>query len=120
MRILADENIPRAAVDLLRRAGHDVAWVSEEAPGSDDSDVLRKATEQDRVLVTFDKDFGDLAYVVGFPVTCGIVLFRLSNVPKTSLAEFMTTSLSSHVEWKGFFSVVTEDRVRMRPLNRSP
>ena len=76
MRILADENIPRAAVDMLRRAGHDVAWVSEEAPGSDDSDVLKKATEQDRVVVTFDKDFGDLAYVMGLPATCGIILFN--------------------------------------------
>ncbi len=46
MKILADENVPGAAVALLRSAGHDVAWMTEEAPGSADADVLRRDTEQ--------------------------------------------------------------------------
>ncbi len=54
MDILADENVPGAAVARLRNAGHDVVWVSEEAPGTADPDVLERAAEEDRLLVTFD------------------------------------------------------------------
>ena len=70
MVILADENVPGAAVARLRDAGHDVSWVSEDAPGTADPDVLERASKEDRLLVTFDKDFGDLAYRAGLRARC--------------------------------------------------
>jgi hypothetical protein len=54
VRILANENLPRVAVDALRRAGHDVAWVRSDAPGSSDDVVLARALREVRLLVTFD------------------------------------------------------------------
>jgi predicted nuclease of predicted toxin-antitoxin system len=61
VRILANENFPRVAVDALRRAGHDVAWVCSDAPGSSDDVVLARALREVRILVTFDKDFEALS-----------------------------------------------------------
>ena len=61
MRLLADENFPGAAVAALEAAGHDVVWVRTEAPGTIDSDVLAWAAREERILLTFDKDFGELA-----------------------------------------------------------
>lgn len=58
MRLLADENIPGPAVAALRREGHEVVWMSEEAPGTPDMDVLERAVRGDYLLLTFDKDFG--------------------------------------------------------------
>ncbi len=116
MRILADENVPGAAVEMLRSAGHDVAWVSEREPGTADTDVLSRASEEARLLVTFDKDFGDLAFRARMPVTHGIVLFRLAGMSKDTLPRFVADSLASNVEWKGHFSVISERRIRMRAI----
>ena len=65
MRILANENMPADAVDALRSAGHDVAWVRVDAPGSPDEAVLARAAAEHRLLITFDKDFGDLDFGAG-------------------------------------------------------
>ena len=69
MRFLADENCPRAAVAALEVAGHDVAWVRLAAPGAD-ADVLAAAARKGRVLLTFDKDFGELAARSALPPGC--------------------------------------------------
>jgi len=59
MRFLANENFPGPAVTALRAAGHDVVWIRTAAPGSTDRDVLAQAAREERILLTFDKDFGE-------------------------------------------------------------
>ena len=61
MRFLANENFPGDAVAALKAAGHDIVWVRTVAPGSEDKDILAWAEREARVLLTFDKDFGELA-----------------------------------------------------------
>jgi predicted nuclease of predicted toxin-antitoxin system len=75
MRILANENLPEVVVEALRHDGHDVPWVRTESPGISDRDVLSRARLDERVVVTFDKDFGELAFRYGLPAECGIILF---------------------------------------------
>jgi predicted nuclease of predicted toxin-antitoxin system len=57
MKLLANENIAAALVTGLRSAQHDVAWVAETAPGSSDLQVISLAIGQQRLLLTFDRDF---------------------------------------------------------------
>lgn len=78
MRILANENFPQAAVNALRQDGHDVLWVRTESPGISDREVLARAQLDARVVVTFDKDFGELAFRYGLPAECGIILSRIA------------------------------------------
>ena len=118
MRILANENFPEDAVVALRHAGYDVAWVRADAPGSSDRDVLRRAQTENRILITFDKDFGELAFRIGLPATSGVVLFRISAPSSAHIAHVAVTVLSSRTDWKGHFSVVKDRRVRMTPLTR--
>ena len=120
MRILADENVPGAAVEMLRSAGHDVAWVSEREPGTADTDVLSRASKEARLLVTFDKVFGDLAFRARMPVSHGIVLFRLASMSKDTLPQFVADSLASQVDWEGRFSVISEHRIRVRAIPDTP
>jgi predicted nuclease of predicted toxin-antitoxin system len=61
MRFLANENFPGSAVAALKAGGHDVVWVRIAAPGAADREVLTWAAREERVLLTFDKDFGELA-----------------------------------------------------------
>jgi predicted nuclease of predicted toxin-antitoxin system len=116
MRFLANENFPGAAVEALRLAGHDVVWVRTEAPGSADESVLVSAVQESRILLTFDKDFGELAWRARLPSQCGIVLFRLLLPPADRVGETLCRILSSRDDWAGRFSVIEPGRVRMRDL----
>jgi predicted nuclease of predicted toxin-antitoxin system len=60
MRFLCNENVPRALVEALTVLGHDVKWGRKERPGIDDREVLQRSIAENRVCITFDKDFGEL------------------------------------------------------------
>ena len=62
MRFLANENFPLPSVRLLREAGHDVVSISEETPGITDSQVLSRAVSEQRIILTFDRDYGVMIY----------------------------------------------------------
>jgi predicted nuclease of predicted toxin-antitoxin system len=116
LRIVADENVPGEAAEAARREGHDVAWVRTEAPGSTDEAVLAWDQAEDRILMTFDKDFGELAFRHGLPASSGIVLFRAGAQNPAEAVALVLAVLRSRSDLTGHFSVVEEDRVRMTPL----
>lgn len=76
MRLLADENLPLAAIRALRHAGHDVFAAAEPAPGQPDAAVLARAEVEQRVIPTFDWDFGTLT-ALGPTAVPGVILLRL-------------------------------------------
>lgn len=118
MRLLADENIPLASLRALRTEGHDVLAASETMPRSDDRDVLARATAEGRVLVTFDRDFGALAFRHGASAPAGIVLLRFipatPDEPATVLADLLGDPA---LTFSGKFTVVDRERVRQRSLH---
>jgi predicted nuclease of predicted toxin-antitoxin system len=116
MRILANENFPNDAVAALQARGHDVSWIRTDAPGSSDPQVLARAQAEDRILVTFDKDFGELAFRSGLPASSGVVLFRISMPSSSYIARVAVAALESRTDWAGHFAVVEDDRIRMTPL----
>lgn len=117
MRILADENIPRTMVEALRSAGHDVTAVVSEAPGSTDDGVLALAIRDDRVLLTGDKDFGEIVFRAGARVRAGVVLVRVHGVPEARTAVLIAALASRPAdEWAGHFAVIEDGRVRLTPL----
>jgi len=115
-RFLANENIPFDAVRALREKGYDVLWMREDSPGSTDVEVLEVAQKQDRVLITFDKDFGELAFRSKHPAASGIILFRMPMNSPAEAARFLSEAIRSRDDWEGHFSVVETHRVRMRRL----
>ena len=116
MRFSANENFPSVAVAALRQAGHDVFWVRTEMGGATDEEVLAHAISESRVLLTFDKDFGDLVFQFGLPATCGILLFRISTKSPDSVAVKVLKGIESRNDWSGLFTVVSNERIRIRAL----
>ena len=116
MRFVANENVPRLVVSALRDAGHDVFWVRTEAPGADDPTILARATADARVVLTFDKDFGELAFRARLPAASGVILLRMSLESPTAVSKLVVAALEARTDWSGHFSVVEEGRVRMVPL----
>jgi predicted nuclease of predicted toxin-antitoxin system len=113
-RLLLNENFPHSAVRGLEQAGHDVQSVAAEAPGLDDAGVLALAREQQRGLVTFDSDFGDLVFQHGAEPPLFIMYLRLHPIdPEEALALTLQALNGPH---EGLFIVVTARGLRRRPF----
>ena len=95
MRILADESVEGEVVARLRSEGHDVAYVPETFAGIRDDEVLARANAENRVLLTEDKDFGELVFFYGNR-TLGIVLLRAHGAGVEAKASLVTEVLETH------------------------
>lgn len=116
MRLLANENFPGDAVEALRQRGHDVLWIRTEAPASTDTHILERAQAEARLVVTFDKDFGELAFRSRLPASSGIILFRISAPSSAHVAKVAVAAIESRSDWEGHFAAIEDDRIRMTPL----
>jgi len=116
MRIMADENLAGILIGELRRRGNDVLAVKESMRSKPDEAVLVRARAEQRVVVTHDKDFGELAFRAGLPAECGVILLRLAGANPEEDCRRAIAVIESREDWPGHFTVVTDDRVRMRPL----
>ena len=120
MRLICNENISGTVVEMLRDRGHDVLAVKESLRGATDVFILSRAQTKSRLVVTQDKDFGELAFRFGLPAGCGVILFRLGgnnpNVDNYRVVEV----LESRSDWAGQFASATNDRIRLRPLPPVP
>jgi predicted nuclease of predicted toxin-antitoxin system len=114
-RVLANENIPGDVV-ALRADRHDVVWMQESGPGSSDEVVLASALAEGRVLLTFDKDFGELAFRRGLSATPGVILLRPRIRTLAYSIRFARAVLNQGLAWEGHFAVAEEGRVRLVPL----
>lgn len=116
MRLLANENFPGDAVVALRHDGHDVVWIRTDSPASSAIDVRDRAQREQRFVITFDKDFGELAFRLRLPALSGIILFRISAPSSQYVARTVVAALNSRTDWAGHFAVVEERRIRITPL----
>ena len=118
MKFLANENIPSASVDMLRRTGLDVLHVAESCPGEGDTGVLELARRQDRIVVTFDRDYGELVFRLKSPRPAGVVYLRFDPAWPTEPGEILAAVVGS-VPLAGHFTVIDRNRLRQRPLPTS-
>jgi predicted nuclease of predicted toxin-antitoxin system len=79
---------------------------------------LARAQAEGRLLVTFDKDFGELAWRLKLPADCGVVLFRLTGASPAEDNARALAALTSRSDWAGHFAIVQDDRIRLRVLPR--
>ncbi len=120
LQFLVDESTGIAVIRYLRGFGHDVLAVAEAMPKADDLDILARAVSERRILVTNDKDFGELVYRSG-QAHHGVLLLRLHDESSANrvrvvkaILEHYEDQLTSH------FIVATESAVRIRPVKRLP
>jgi predicted nuclease of predicted toxin-antitoxin system len=113
-RFLLDENVPLASVHRLRAASHDAVQV---APRETDRLILERGRAEERVVVTFDRDFGFLIFEAGAPIPRGVVYFRSPPANPEAPAEDLLALLQiPGITLDGKFTVVEATRIRQRPL----
>lgn len=113
-RLLANENFPLPAVQLLRAAGRDVVTVLDVMPGANDEEVLAFARREQRWILTFDRDYGDLVFRKGMAPPPAIIYLRQEAYSPVRPAELVQAVLASADRVLGCFVVVTSANVRYR------
>jgi predicted nuclease of predicted toxin-antitoxin system len=115
MRFIVDESAGAAVVDYLRIAGHDVLAVAETIPQADDPEILIRAMNERRILITNDKDFGELVFRGG-QTHHGVVLLRLHDEKSTNRVRVIKDVVERYADrLPGHFAVATDASVRIRP-----
>jgi predicted nuclease of predicted toxin-antitoxin system len=116
MFFLADECVDAAVVEGLRDAGHDVRYVAEGERALTDAEVLKIAAQENRILLTEDKDFGDLVFRGGYVVP-GVVLLRIEPLRRSLKWPRLAAAIERFEDRLfGRHTVVHEDRFRFRAV----
>ena len=113
MNFVADESCAMPVVQELRKAGHDVIAISETAQGATDDEVLQLSVNKRRVLITEDRDFGELVYARGRS-SAGVILVRFPGATHNLKANTMIEAVSRlALRLQNAFTVSEPGRVRI-------
>lgn len=115
MNLLADESVDRQIVARLRHDGHDVLYIAEVEPSISDSAVFDLANENTALLITADKDFGELVFKDDRLISDGVILLRLEGLSAERKSEIASESIRQHSkELLHHFSVIAPGKIRIR------
>jgi predicted nuclease of predicted toxin-antitoxin system len=118
MRFLADENVSRLVIERLRGRGFEVISIGDTRSGATDKDVLETANGQGCILITEDRDFGELVIRQRLSVL-GLILLELDRLSNAAEADLVLEVVSLHGDkLLGNLVVIEPTRVRVRPLPR--
>ncbi len=114
MKFLADEGVDRAIVQRLRQEKHSVLYVMEIERGVSDDEVLALANREGALLMTADKDFGELLYRQG-RISPGVILLRFAGLSEEAKADIVAVAVTNHAaELARSFTVIEPGYVRIR------
>jgi predicted nuclease of predicted toxin-antitoxin system len=116
MNFLADENLEKPIVDWLREEGYNVLYIAEKAPSIKDEKIIKLARKENKILITNDKDFGELVFHYG-QITSGIILIRSrdkSSEKKLELIKQVLEEMKNKIS--GNFIVVNENGIRIKKI----
>ena len=115
-RYLANENFPADIVRWLIGQGDDVVHAAQTLVGEPDEAILQAAIDQDRILLTFDQDFGELVFRHKLPPAAGIVFFRFHHFPAEILMANLENFFLGKPLLRGYFTVVSPGQYRQIEL----
>ena len=116
MQFLADECVESQVVGALRNEGHSVLYMIEIERSISDEEVILRANAENAILITGDKDFGELIFRQGL-ISFGIILLRLHRIEKHQKAIIVTNAIRDHLnELEHCFTVISPNSIRIRKL----
>lgn len=119
MKFLADENVPLPSALLLRHLGWNVRHIAEDCPSEKDSAIMEMAKNEKRIIITFDRDYGELIFKRLLPPPAGIIYLRFETYYPTEAGEIIAGIIeTARINFTGKFTVIRNDgHIRQRPLS---
>lgn len=120
MKFHANENIEAEVVAFLRESGHDVTYAAEIDPRAADETVLARAHSESRILITSDKDFGELCFRRGLP-SIGVIFIRGTDLTAQGRIRLLEKLMSAEQPLlPGRFIVLADRGIRRRSFPTPP
>lgn len=117
MKILANENFPFPSIKILREAGYDVKSIAESNTSIKDSEVLSIAVIEERIILTFDRDYGELIFKYRLESPPAVVYFRTKgNSPEDAALILLSRIKTENLTLLDYFTVIDEEGIRQRKL----
>jgi predicted nuclease of predicted toxin-antitoxin system len=116
MRFLANENFPYPSILLLRNSGFEVVSIMEEMSGIRDEEVLEKAVKEQLIILTFDRDYGELLFKYRKNPPPAVVYFRTKGQTPEDAGLILLSKITSGISFNNHFTVIEETGVRQRKL----
>lgn len=116
MSLVADENIDTEIIEELRETGYEILSISENFPGIPDEEVLKIANKYNAILITGDKDFGELVFRRG-QANKGVILIRIFGVPQEEKTRIVLEAFEHHeTDFMESFTVIGKNKIRIKRL----
>ena len=107
MKFIADENLGVKVPKYLKSLGFDIIWIQKISPGKPDAQILEIANKENRILITLDKDFGELVFKEKL-ATAGVIFLRLKDESVENKKKILIKLLNSKKDFYGKFTVVKD------------
>ena len=115
MKFLANQNFPRPSIIAIRERGYEVVSVSEKYPGITDESIISIASQHDLIILTFDKDYGEIIFKYSKVNPPAVVFFReKGDSPQFAGQTLLSILHSSSIRIVNCFTVIEKDRIRQR------
>ncbi len=115
MKFLANENFPFPSISFLRQNGYEVSSVSELYPGIPDYAVIDKAKANDSIILTFDKDYGEIIFKHGSANPPAVIFFRFKGEnPEVAGQLLMNLIETKKIGVENKFTVIEKESIRQR------
>jgi len=115
MKLLANENFPQSSVKILKEAGYDIVSVGDEFAGILDSEVIDFANKEHRIILTFDRDYGELIFKRGYRPSAGVIYLRWEIFQPEEPGKYLIELLSTkNILYENTLTVVSNDNIRQR------
>ena len=112
---LANENFPRPSVLFLREHGHTILSIQELHQGWSDIEVLQKARLEHLVILTFDKDYGELIFRYAIKNPPSVIFFRVKGRGPAFVGQILQEIITSNrIQFQNAFTVIDENNIRQR------
>ena len=114
MHFLANENFPLPGIKLLRELGYSVYSIAEESKSISDEDVIRIAVDKNLIILTFDKDYGEIIFRYSYQHPPAVVYFKSKGTSPFDAAKTLLFQISKGMEFSNSFTIVDKENIRQR------
>ena len=116
---LANENFPKPSTSILRENGYEVRSIQEESPGISDEEVIKIASAGGLIILTFDRDYGELIFRYSHSNPPAVVYFReKGQTPQSAAFSLLKLLSNEEIKLADTFTVLEEKSIRQRSYKK--
>ena len=117
MKFLANENFPLSSIKILKEAGFDIIGVGIEFQGVSDDEVISLSKSENRTILTFDRDYGELIFRKGLRPNAGVIYLRWDSFHPNDPGKYLVELIRSEtVQFEKMLTVIGEKTIRQRRI----